>query len=388
MDQKSVETAFYTDRELPEPRREYRPEQIEDLRRLVERGEAERPALLIGGGEHLRTQALGGKPFDAIRTDELDGISALDPESNVVRVRSGTEWSALRELLRDRGLSLGRYRLHPAGATIGGLLARRRPLEKQLFTGDLREGCVALTTITPGSGDYEYIPAPRKASGPDHRFLHIGGEGFAGAILEASLVVWPEHDGRLFIHPAEEAASAVALYRKLVRLDLRISWCRWSSDSERLEAALHGPPSLLRNYGRRVRTEFGDAADLQGSGAVRERRRRLEREHPGGRSSDGASRTVEVWWNLEDLPRGLEEVADEVDRAVVDRWSRRRVGVHLVAGGSEPGWNREQVPFARGLAFRRVVDDGTATWPAWARCIKGQLDPDRTLATGPEPTVN
>jgi len=388
MHESNADPTLYAERHLPEPTREHWPEDARSVRRLLEPDAGDRPAVLVGGGEHLRAGAIGARPFDAIRTGRFSGIVALDRNSNVVRVRAGTGWGELRRALRGRGRTLARYGLHPEGATVGGLLARRQPLEKQLFTGDLREGCVALTTATPGSGDYEYIPAPRKASGPDHRYLHIGGEGFGGVILEASLVVWPVGAARLLEHRAEDVGAAVSVYRRLVGLDLRFSWCHWSRETRRLEAALHGPEEVVAGFERRVRGELEGEFELRGAGAVRERRRSLEDGHPEGRSAAGAHRRLRAWWNLDELGDRLAGLGDRVEEVAVDRWSRRRAGVRLMLRETgEPG-DEEAEPLRRALAVRRVVDEGAAEWPEWTSRLKGQLDPHRRLAVGPEPAVD
>lgn len=388
MAESSLDNAFYSERHLPEPEREYRPEDLASLRQAVEQRDGERPAVLLGGGEHLRSRVVEARPFDVIRTEACSGIRALDLESNVVRVRAGTTWGDLRDSLRERDRTLSRYGLYPEGATIGGLLARHQPLEKQLFTGDLREGCIALAATTPSSGDYEYLPAPRKASGPDHRFVHVGGEGFAGVILEATLVVWPEGAARLFEHPADGFGAALEVYRELIHQDIRLSWCHWSSERDQFRAAIHGPADVLRGYDRRLEAEFGTAATIRGDGVLREVRRELERACPGARSSDRADRTVRVAWNLDEVESRLASLGDELEEVVVDRWSRRRAGLHLVASSPEPSWGPDRAPFAGALRYGNIVDDGSAEWPEWARRLKGRFDPDRTLAVGPRPSRN
>jgi hypothetical protein len=388
MAETNSENAFYFERGLPEPEREYRPGDLEGLRKLVEGREPDRPAVILGGGEHLRSRVVEERPFDVIRTSGCEGIRALDLESNVVRVRAGTTWGNLRRALRERGRTLSLYGLYPADATVGGLLARHQPLEKQLFTGDIREGCIALTATAPESGDYEYLPAPRKASGPDHRFLHIGGEGFGGVILEATLVVWPERAAWLFEHPAERFGEARELYREIIDQDIRLSWCRWSSESGTFRAAIYGPDDVLRSYERRLESATGTSAAMRKEGSVGEVRRELERDHPGARSGGRAERTVRVAWNLDEIDDRIESLGYDLEDVVVDQWSRRRAEVYLVASSPEPGWNPEREPFTRALAYREIVDGGRAEWSEWTRRLKGRLDPEGALAVGPRPSRN
>lgn len=380
--EKDVDSSFFERRALPSPEAEFWPANLDELRELVERRRAERPLVILGGGEHFRASSLGERSFDVVRTGNCGGIRELDVESNTVRVAAGTTWGELREKLRERGRTLQRYRLQPEGATIGGLLARRRPLEKEISTGDLREGCVALTTVTPGGDEYSYLPAPRKASGPDNRFLYIGGEGFVGAILVATLVVWPQTPGRLLVVPADGVAEAVAVYRALFELDMRISWAHWSSRTGRLEVAIHAPESLLEVYEPRLRTTFGGEMDWRGPEAVRHRRDELESAHSGVRSTPAADRTWRVAWNLDVLPERIEAVDEKFESVEIFEWGRRRAVAHLVAGdeGGEPGGAGK---FESALSAQRVADGGDVDWPEWSHQLKRELDPDGRFAVGP-----
>jgi FAD/FMN-containing dehydrogenase len=205
-----LDMEFYDERLLPLPDHEYRPESAAELREVVE-GEAglepEHSLVVLGGGEHLRSSAIGERRFDVVRTEECDRVRSVDRESNTIRVEAGVTWGELREVAAAEQRALHRYRLHPEGATIGGLLGRWQPLERQLHRGDLRAGCIATRTASPGGAGYSYLPAPRKASGPDHRFLYIGGEGAFGVVLEATLVLAPRQPGALLEWEAPTGSS-------------------------------------------------------------------------------------------------------------------------------------------------------------------------------------
>ena len=377
---------FYDDRLLPLPDREYRPSNVAELREIVEASGAIEPdhaLVALGGGEHLRTSAIGERRFDIVRTGGCDRIRELDRESNTVRVEAGASWGELRERLAGEGRTLDGYGLIPREATIGGLLGRWQPLERQLHRGDIREGCIGIRTASPSGADYSYLPAPRKASGPDHRFLYIGGEGALGVILEATMVVHPDHPGVLLEWEAPGIGDATEVFLQLAHLDLRVGWSRWSRSDGRYEAALYGPETLLDDELRRLRTETRRDLEMTRGEAVDERRRELETDHPSARSTAGAERMWRAVWTLSRLPSAIEAIDEAVDEVVVEDWGPQHATVYLTADEPNPGWRKRHEPFETALSDRGIVDDGEAIWPAWVQRLKSELDPEGLLAVGP-----
>jgi len=378
--------AFYDERLLPLPDREYRPDSIVQLREIVEGSGAIEPdhaVVALGGGEHLRSSTIGERRFDVVRVGQCDRIRELDRESNTVRVEAGANWQQLRRRLAEEGRSLQAYGLAPAEATIGGLLGRWQPVERQLHRGDLREGCIGLRTASPAGADYDYLAAPRKASGPDHRFLYVGGEGALGVILEATLVVQPDHPGALMDWVAPRIGDAVELFRQLAHLDIRVGWSRWTRSQGRYEAALYGPESLLEGKLRRLRTETRREMSVVRGEAADERRRELEETHPAARSTDGAESVRSGIWTLSRLSDAVEALGDELADVVVEHWGPQQATVHFRAAEANPDWRSRREPFETALAERAVVDGGEAVWPAWVQRLKSELDPEGRLAVGP-----
>ena len=375
-----MDETFYDRRNLPLPDAEHRPETDEDLVALVGGGaERERAFVFVGGGEHLAASAIGERRFDVVRTDRLDRIRRVDRRSLTVRLEAGVRWGQLRDELRDEGLSLQNYGLYPAGATVGGLLARRQPVEAGFGDGDIRQGCIGLRSVAPGADGYDYLPAPRKATGPDHRYLYIGGEGAVGAILEATLVVGRRQPGMLLRLPAEGPAEAVTAYRRLRHLDLAPAWVRWGRESDRLEVALYAPAPLLEAHERRLRIELDEAVEFVGGEAADQRRGELESAAGGARSSEGAEGRLQVVWRLGDIDPALEALPDGVEPVAIDRWSAQSARVHLDLPDEETAIDPEE----RALDIRRVVDDEERVWSAWLQRLKRRLDPDGRLAVGP-----
>lgn len=378
------DSRFYEGRHLGEPVVEHRPGSPEELRELVEGSEeAERAMVILGGGEHLRASALGERSFDVVRTDRCNRLRGLDLDSNTARVEAGLTWSGLQEKLAKKDRSVQRYGLYPANATIGGLLARWQPLEKQLNRGDVRDGCIALRTASPAGADYSYLAAPRKASGPDSRFLYVGGEGALGVILEATLVVQPRFPGRLLAFEAASIGAAVAAFRRLARLDMRATWCRWCRSEEVFEAAMRAPDALLDGYMRRLRSETKEGFETSDGAAVDERREAIESTHVGGRSSQAANRTWEVVWRLSDLAEAVDGLGDRVDDVVVHDWGLHWARAYVIADEEDAEFGASEAPFPEALMVRKVVDEGEGVWPAWTQRLKAELDPMGSLAVGP-----
>lgn len=379
MKKSRIQKSFYRDRDLPEPVAEYAPENAVELRQLITRDHDGPPRLLVGGGEHIRTDAIGEQTFEAIRTDRCNHILSLDTESNTVRVEAGVTWGDLQDQLADQNLTLSRYGLYPRKATIGGLLARRYPTQKTLFTGDIRDGCIAVSTATPELGDYRYLTAPRKASGPDLRHLFMGGEGLFGAILDATLTVWKTMPANLYTWHAPTISDAVETRRRMEHCNIRPSWCHWKRSSGEFVAAVHAPTKLQSAMQRHCRVKWGDSVEIADGDAVESTRRRLETYTPDRRSAKHADKVVEVTMGLGALEAHLDALGDTVEDIEIYDWSKHCATAYVRADADVlPDKLRRAA-----LGVRSIVDDGAISWPEWAQTLKTELDPRRTLAVGP-----
>lgn len=370
---------------LPQARQTHRPESADALRALIADHATQddpAPLLILGAGEHVRPEQRPEAPFDVVDTTALARVLEVDRVSGLIRAEAGITWGALQAEAARAGLSLDRYGLMPAHATLGGLLARARVQPRVLFSGDLRDGCVALTTLSPEPGRYRYLAAPRKASGPDLRYLSIGGQGALGVILDATIVAWPRQPGHLYTIQAATLPDAAEAWMAVEHLGARISWARWQATTRRMMIAAHAPAPLLERLDALAQEQLGDALKIEDDAALRAARHAFEVDHPERRTAPRAEHTVEIVapMRLAHLSSALLAAAQEIH--ALD-WTAHHV--RLLARFKAPAAEVVARPELIGtLAARPLAGDPAAREaPEWARALKAQLDPHDTLATQP-----
>lgn len=367
---------FYARRDLPTPRQEIWPEDTGELLDVLQDPAFDIPLLPLGDAQHVRPAAIGERMFDVVRTQNCRRVLSVDRESKLVRVECGMRWVELQDELRERGLTMERYGLHPATSTIGGLLARAHGSGREQWDGDLRTGCVAVAGATPATGHYGYLPAPRKASGPDMRYLFIGGEGLVGVLLDATLVAWRASEARLFAWQCE-AAQAVELHARLTDLGLQIAWAVYTDGS--YKAAVFGADPVLRSIDRELKafapTHTGGRED------VAQLRQKLEAAHPDRRESSASSRTHAITLSNEHVRTAVEALED----ASIELWNLTRHKSTIFATypkGKAPAELPGSIAHLP-LASHLVACDEPVHWSHWSQTLKSQLDRSRRLAVGP-----
>ncbi|MFB6263145.1 MAG: FAD-binding protein [Bradymonadaceae bacterium] len=366
--------SFYDERDLPAPVDERWPGDRDELRECIAEADGSDPPLaLIGGGEHVRPELLEGTDYVAVRTEEVDEVLSVDGYSGRTRVEAGCRWGKLRERLRGEGLSARRFALQPSDATIGGLLARNQPLEPERGEGQIAQNCIALSSVGPTEAEYGYLPAPRKASGPDFRYVYIGGEGALGAILDATLVTPPRREARLIAAEAEGFEQAVGVHEQMRRLGLSPDWSYWRMASGRLECAFHGPEALVEAACEDLRAAVDTEVEIDGTEAALDRRRELEDDHPARRSLSAADRALDATWRRSELAEVLAMSDVELEDVLIWSWARRRVRGCVKAGADRGSLE----PFTRAAVDRPSGDEGEGE--AWYEGVKQKIDPGDVL---------
>lgn len=330
-DVQTVESrAFYRDRRLEIPGGEVRPETPKQVRDAIGdlRGDGRRWRL-IGDGQHVEGAGPEGDEYVAVRTEELSGIVDLDRQSAIARVWAGTRWRDLRDSLRDEGLTVQRYGLHPASATVGGMLARRRVGPVMLRGGELLDGCIALGAWNPEGGDYRYLVAPRKASGPDLRYEFAGAGDSGGAIIDAAFEVWRPVERRLFRYEGRRFAEAASVAAGLFDAGITPCWMHYGYPSGVLQFALAMPQKLLGVRRQWIADEFGAPDEILENDDADTRRDWLEARHPDRRAHPEAENTRVLWVAPAALDGEPEDVfGDGLESLEAIRWTPRRAEVY------------------------------------------------------------
>lgn len=177
------------------------PESITELQDFVTEAHARAQALHVtGAGTHTRP----GLRDEAAAILDMTGLKTLrdlDRKSALAHVEVGITLGELERSVASEGFTLAHWGPLPEGATVGGLLSRFWPVAPVVSCPDLRASCIGLTAFFGPGQRYHYLPAPRKASGPDLRGWFIGAEGRAGVITEAwlGLARRPERDAHLVL---------------------------------------------------------------------------------------------------------------------------------------------------------------------------------------------
>jgi hypothetical protein len=331
---------------LPAPEAVYTPDSVEALaerwRDIKTNGEVE--PIAVGAKEHIRPERVS-RPWVAVETTSCDAIREVDRESGLVHVEPGVHWGDLRVQLREMGLGVQMLGLKPVSATVGGLLARRRQFEAQFERGDIRQACIGLKT----TGQYAYGDAPRKASGPDLRYLAVGGESRRSVILDATLTVTAPPAMRLLTIDASGRHELIRGWRGLLEMGIRLGWAWWRRSEGTLLATAYGPDRYLKAVERRV-GESELQVEVHDREAAEQRRSALERQHPDRRIVT-QGRSV---WAVTCPLSALDEVLSSRPGhdVVVAEWGRHRVTAWLV------GLQQQELRSIREVALgaRRVSD--------------------------------
>ena len=315
--------SFYEARRLNLPAREFSPEGTAQLCQLLDELHRDNRAwTLVGDGQHLRRDL---KDQVAVRTTGLSGVQDVDPTSGTVRVGSGTTWRELQKGVDHRGLSLQRYDLQPPSATVGGLLARRRPGPPLLRGGSLLDGCVGLGVHKPAAHGYRYLTAPRKATGPDLRHLFAGNDGGDGAILEATLVAWRPVGQRLLRFEGCDLDELTQIMDGLFRAGIMASWVHYKLSNQTLQMALTGPGQLLRSRINWIAENLRPPDEMGDRETSEKRRRWLEARHPARREHRQAPNTRVFAVLPAALKLGAAELfGPHVKEAEIIHWTPRR----------------------------------------------------------------
>jgi alkyldihydroxyacetonephosphate synthase len=199
---------------------------------------------VVGGVEPLRGSCRAAISLDLAR---LNGLHALDAESQLATSGAGTTGPELERLLAGHDLTLGHAPQSFEFSTVGGWAATRSAGQASTGYGRIDELVVALRAATP-SGELATRLVPASAAGPSLRELLLGSEGVLGVITEVTLRVRPRPAAQRYdAYALPSFAAGSAALRELEQAGAAPDVARLSDEEEtRLSLALASRPAATR----------------------------------------------------------------------------------------------------------------------------------------------
>jgi len=361
-------------------------------------------AVVRGSGSKL---AFGNPPVGAallLATSALSGVVELDPEEGVLRARSGTRLSELREALGETGWELP---FDPPGAhaTLGGTLAAAAVGPRHLGFGRPRDLVLGLDAVL-GDGVRARCGGRvvKNVTGYDLMKLQIGAHGSLGVIEAAWIRLRPRPESERTLAAAlgarsDACACGVAVARRasaraVALVDARLAEAVAPSLAPTagwlLVAELAGDDALVSRDAALLAEQLGAAPASPGAIA---RLRALQGDTFGPiglrfRLAVLVDRLAEVSMALGSAGGALlvypgsglvfaRFALAEIDGAAVDRIWRAAREAARVGGGhalleSAPAWVKQA---------RDVFGEPPASLPI-ARALKARFDPGGVLNPG------
>lgn len=164
---------------------------------------------------------------DRIRLNmaRIDQIGNLDMKSLTVHVQAGLPMVLLENYLQEKGLTLGFVPRHLMGLNVGEYLAMVAPFHGSPRYGTVRNNCLAVEGWFADGTAFASRVAPRRAAGPDLRYLLIGAGGVNGVITAATFRVFRVPQVREAVaYGTSDPVAAVSAVRTLIHRGVRPEW--------------------------------------------------------------------------------------------------------------------------------------------------------------------
>lgn len=268
-----------------------RPESAEDVAGvLAAASQLGVPVVPRGGGSGSQGGAVpqvGGLILDL---SGLDSILEFDEESGIVHVQAGVPGELLEDWLNQRGYTFPHYPASVHLARVGGYLAAKGSGVLSTKYGKIEDLVASMQVALPDGTLARTVSVPRHSIGPDLNQLFIGSEGAFGVITEASLLVMPVPEQRVFRMIGFEALEpAMDAMRQVLQAGWRPCVARLSDESATdsnlarvLGIDLSGVKLVIGFDGSAARVEL-------------EQREAMKLiEAAGGR--DEGSEVADLWW--------------------------------------------------------------------------------------------
>lgn len=185
-----------------------------ELAGMLQRAHAAGTRLVpVAGGTQIRFAL---RPEERLSLAALPASVEIDAYSLQARVRGPATWGALEAEAIGHGLCASHLARPAEGCSVLGTLAAPGLLPETWLSASPAAACLALEALDRQGLRTSTVDAPRTASGPDLRRLHLGREGRLGVLLAATLslvragaTTLLASDDPAALHPIRRALSSV-----------------------------------------------------------------------------------------------------------------------------------------------------------------------------------
>ena len=174
-----------------------RPSSTEEVAAVLRYANERRvPVVPFGGGSGVSGGVLPDAATIVVDLRRLDQMLELNETALQVRVQAGMYGHIFEDALQARGYSMGHWPQSVALSTVGGWVATRAAGQYSTRYGSIEDMLLGLEAVLADGRIVRIKSTPRRAAGPDPRYLFLGAEGTAGIVTEATLKVFPLPDSR------------------------------------------------------------------------------------------------------------------------------------------------------------------------------------------------
>ena len=175
------------------------PGSVDEVRQIVLLANEQKIAIIpYGGGSGLMGAAVSIQPGIVVDLRRLNQTLEIDTAARSVRVQAGIVLEALDQSLRRHDFILGHDPWTLPVATVGGAISTNSVGYRAGVYGSMGEQVLGLKAVMANGEILRTRAVAKSSTGPDLRFLLIGGEGCFGIVTEATLKIFPKPERRVF----------------------------------------------------------------------------------------------------------------------------------------------------------------------------------------------
>jgi alkyldihydroxyacetonephosphate synthase len=242
------------------------------------------------GGSGSQGGAVPDRGGIVLDTSGLDQIVELDERSQTVRVQGGVHGLELEEWLNERDYTFPHFPASVHLARVGGYLAAKGSGVLSTKYGKIEDLVMSMEVALASGELIRTLPVPRHSMGPDLNQIFIGSEGTLGVITEATLIVRPVPEARVF-HAV--AFSDIATGAEAIRKTLQGGW-------RPAVVRLHDEAATEANLSRVLGLDVSGVVAVLGFDGAASLVELEEREAIAGLAAAGGTdlgrELAEAWW--------------------------------------------------------------------------------------------